>query len=85
MSAELATLLTFRTTFRVMSADRVLDDAGLTKGLTPTPSGIQSPCGLSLRVASDQRDQALDLLADKDIEVEGVFELVDDQWQAVVA
>ncbi len=43
-------LLVFGSTFRVMQADRRLADAGLRHGLSQTPRGIASPCGLCLRV-----------------------------------
>lgn len=43
-------LLVFGSTFRVMQADRRLAADGLRRGLSQTPRGITSPCGLCLRV-----------------------------------
>lgn len=70
--SELA-LLTFRTTFRVMAADRALAEAAISAGLTPTPEGISSPCGLSLRLDANMLPQALAKLAAAKVEVAAAY------------
>lgn len=56
-------LLVFGSTFRVMRADAVLRSAGLPAGLSPTPRGIPSPCGLCLRLTQDHLPAAGKALA----------------------
>lgn len=52
-------LLIFGSTFRVMQADRRLADAGVRHGLSQTPRGVASPCGLCLRVPAAELSVAL--------------------------
>ena len=52
-------LLIFGSTFRVMQADRRLADAGLRHGLSQTPRGVTSTCGLCLRVPAAELAPAL--------------------------
>lgn len=75
-------LLTFRTTFRVIAADRALAEAAIVAGLTPTPAGVSSPCGLSLRMDAALIPQALAQLAAANIQVDGVYVLNNQVWQA---
>jgi hypothetical protein len=55
-------LLVFGSTFRVMQADRRLADAGLRHGLSQTPRGVTSPCGLCLCVPAAELPAALGVL-----------------------
>lgn len=57
-------LLVFGSTFRVMTADRRLAEAGLRRGLSPTPRGIPSPCGLCLRIPTETLAAAWPVVAD---------------------
>lgn len=57
-------LLVFGSTFRVMTADRRLAAAGVRRGLSPTPRGIPSPCGLCLRIPAEALPAAWQVVGD---------------------
>ena len=75
-----ATVLTFQTTYRVMMADRLLKQAGVIAGLMPTPQGVESPCGLSIRLTQEDILAARQVLASGQIEIRASYAYLDGRW-----
>jgi len=73
-------VLTFRSTFRVLRADRLLAPHGLAHGLAPTPDGVESPCGLSVHLPNRHVAAARAALAAADNEPEAVYRRGPQGW-----
>ncbi len=74
--------MTFQTTFRVMMADRTLSAENLGHGLSPTPDGVESPCGLCIRVPAANVGDATELLAEKRIVWEQIYRRSAGGWES---
>lgn len=71
------TVITFPSTYMALSAEKVVESAGLEGKLIPVPRKISTSCGMALRLAEHQLDQVLALLDEAGVEIEGVYELAD--------
>ncbi|RMF13483.1 MAG: DUF3343 domain-containing protein [Candidatus Dadabacteria bacterium] len=83
MSPAFDRLLTFSTTFRVVAAERALRQAGIRCGLAPTPGGVHSACGLSLRLHQADFEQALKAVEAAGLPIEGRWIADGAAWRAV--
>lgn len=66
-------VLTFRNTHGAVNGERVLLEGGLAVRVMPLPTCLGAGCGLCLRVDGTDLEQALQILAESKIEVQGLF------------
>jgi len=58
-----------------MRGEAVLNRAGLGVKLIPVPRNLSSDCGLAIRIAAQDREQALTVLARERVEIAGVHDM----------
>ncbi|NLX37149.1 MAG: DUF3343 domain-containing protein [Chloroflexi bacterium] len=63
------------TTAAAMRGEAVLNRAGLGVKLIPVPRNLSSDCGLAIRIAAQDREQALTVLARERVEIAGVHDM----------
>ena len=65
----------FHTTSSALRSEKVLQHAGLTTKLIPTPRQFSSDCGLSLRFAWADAHRVQSVLHEAQVELAGVYPL----------
>lgn len=66
-------LITFDSTHHALRAEQVLEGAGLTPDIIPTPREITASCGLSLSLVASDLPRALELLRAVEVTFRGVY------------
>jgi hypothetical protein len=56
------TILIFRGTHQVLSAEKKLKQGRVAMRLIPVPRRLTSDCGLAIRISSDERERARNIL-----------------------
>lgn len=56
-------ILIFRGTHQVLSAEKRLKGGGVPLRLIPVPRRLTSDCGLAIRISTDRRDRAREILS----------------------
>ena len=67
-------LITFFASHHALRAEKVLTEAALPAKLVPGPKELSPNCGVALRFRYEQRDEALDILATKNVKIDEVLE-----------
>lgn len=67
--------LLFHSTHETLKAESLLRGAGLACRVVQKPAAIRVDCGLAVRAAPADRDQALEALARSGVRPRGVFEV----------
>ena len=71
MSGEFSVVLFF-TTNHALRSETVLERQGLTCKLVPVPRHLSSDCGVCLRIAREDEEQARRLLDEARVEIDGI-------------
>lgn len=69
------TYLFFHSTHETLKAEQLLREAGLSCRVVQKPAAIRVDCGLAVRIAEADREQALGALARSGVRPRGVFTL----------
>ena len=77
MSDDKGKLILFQSTHYVMSAEKLLLDAGYRPQVVPVPRSISSDCGVALLIDSRHFDDASALLAGAGIVIAGSVDASD--------
>jgi hypothetical protein len=72
MPEPLDGLISFFASHHAIRAEKTLHNAGMMSQLIPGPKELSPNCGVALRFVLAQRDQALALLADSKVKIDGV-------------
>ena len=67
-------LISFFSSFHAVRAEALLARQGLAARLVPGPRELSPNCGVALRFEYGRRDDVLNLLASKDVRIDGVHE-----------
>ncbi len=67
-------LLVYSSSYAVR-ADQILSKAGISSRLIPIPRHISSSCGVCVRIAADDKSNALKALQDSNLPLDGVYEI----------
>ena len=63
------------TTAAAMRGEALLNRAALAVKLIPVPRNLSSDCGLAIRILTEDREQALAVLAKEHVDVAGVHDM----------
>ena len=67
-------LITFFASHHAVRAEKVLTDAGFAAKLVPGPKELSPNCGVALRFRYEQRNEAIDILAIKNVTIDEVLQ-----------
>ena len=65
--------ITFFGTYMVLKAERLIKQAGISVDTVAAPRHISTECGICIKLASADRERALAVLAEADMEISGVY------------
>jgi hypothetical protein len=68
---QYAVVLVYSTSY-ALKAEKVLQGAGVVCKLIPVPRQLSSDCGVCVRVKQEDSKLVLDLLADSQVQIEGI-------------
>ena len=58
-----------------LKAEKLLEPVEIPNKLIPVPRNLSSQCGICVRILRDDRDRALQILNDAQLEIVGVHEM----------
>ena len=66
----------FHSTAHALRAEKVLIQAGFKIKMIPTPRQLSSDCGVCVRVNRGEKEQAVSILSEGRVEIDGVHDLL---------
>ncbi len=65
----------FGSTQRAIRGEKIMKEAGLAAAAIPVPRNISSDCGIVIRFPSEQTDEVVRVLRDRDLEPKAIHNL----------
>lgn len=69
------TVILLHATSHAIRAEKLIKKAGITCKLIPVPRHLSSDCGVCIRLEQSNREKAINILEEANIEYEGVHDL----------
>lgn len=75
MNAKTDTVILLHATSHAIRAEKLIKKAGISCKLIPVPRHLSSDCGVCVRLEQSNREKAINILEEANIEYEGVHDL----------
>jgi hypothetical protein len=75
VSQERHTVIIVYSTSHAMRIEKLIQEMGISCKMIPVPRQINSNCGLCVRIQRTDIDAALSIIADAQIQIEGIHEV----------
>ena len=75
MAGEIYAVILVYSTSHAMRIEKLLAERGIACKMIPVPRQISSDCGVCIRVARDDKEAALAVVASSGIEIQGIAEV----------